>query len=131
MSLYLFGPELLPRNFRYPANFLTAVKENSLPEVEPWWFLCIHESNARFWLTTLRSQFPDRDLVPFAKLEDSDDLACFDGADTSGAPRVFYIHAYTSPGHEGRGEVPTYEAWLADAVETSREFAAEQDEPND
>jgi hypothetical protein len=128
MQRYIFEPELMPNSFRLPTTFLSLVNQERLPTLEPWWFLCIDSEIALFWLDTLRKQYPDRNLIPFAKMSDSDDLACFDGADISGNPKVLYVHAYTSPGWEQRGEVRDFQAWLVEATELAKRYAAEQGE---
>jgi hypothetical protein len=121
-STFLFSPDQLPRGFRYPDIFLKIISVGPLPDIEPWWFLCIHEETALFWLTSLKAQYPSRTLVPFAKLEDSDDVACFDGTDTSGSPAVKYVHAFASAGWEDRGEEPDFSSWLVEAHALSKEW---------
>jgi hypothetical protein len=125
---FLFPPEDLPPGFKFPAAFLDVVKAPELPELTPWWFLAKREKLARGWLDILREQYPERSLVPFAKWDPSDDVACFDGADTSGNPVVFLIHTFTTPGWEQRGTLPDFGAWLAQAAEDAREYAAENEE---
>ena len=65
--------------------------------------------------------------MPFAKLEDSDDLACFDGRDGSGNPVVKYVHAFASAGWEDRGEVRDFSSWLAEARALSKERHAQRE----
>jgi hypothetical protein len=60
----------------------------------------------------MHKQFPTRTLVPFAKDGGSDDVACFDSADTSGNPKVLCIHSFCSPGWEYRGEASSFAEWL-------------------
>ena len=123
---FIFSPEQLPAGFQYPDQFLKMVGGRELPDIEPWWFLCIHEETALFWLKSLKAQYPNRSLVPFAKLEDSDDLACFDGCDASGNPVVKYIHAFASAGWEDRGEAREFSSWLLEARALSKEWREER-----
>jgi hypothetical protein len=95
-----------------------------LSDIEPWWWLAPHKESAIYWIETLREQFPERVLVPFAKHGGSDDVACFDGSDTSDEPRVLYIHAFCSPGWELRGEVGSFKEWLRLTEIESAEFKA-------
>jgi hypothetical protein len=113
---YLPLPDRLPEGFRFPATYVEIAGSEALPDIEPWWWLSIREQSYVFWMEKLAEQFPDRLLVPFAKMEDSDDLACFDGADQSGQPKVLYIHAYTTAGWEHRGDEASFEVWLSKAL---------------
>lgn len=103
------------------------VTSNSIIDLDPWWFLFEREKSAEFWLSELRTQYPERCLVPFAtKIPYSDDFACFDGEDTSGNPKVYYIHAYASPGWEGKEVVADFDEWLKLAQEESSCYKSEQ-----
>jgi hypothetical protein len=125
-TAFLFSPEQLPAGFRYPEIFLKIVESNELPHIEPWWFLCIHEETALFWLKSLKAQYPSRTLVPFAKLEDSDDVACFDGCDASDNPVVKCVHAFASAGWEDRGEARDFSCWLVEARALSEQWSEER-----
>jgi hypothetical protein len=122
---YVFEESLLPTGFRFPSEYLDIMKAPQLPDLVPWAFLGTREKSARFWLSTLQTQYPDRLLIPFAQRGDwSDTLAAFDGSDTSGNPKVFHIHAYTEPGWEQRGTWNSFEDWLKQAHLDSAEFKA-------
>ena len=116
----------MPAGFLFPAAYLEVIDRPELPELMPWWFLAENERLAVFWRGTLRQQFPNLSLVPFAKFDTSDDLACFDGGDVSGNPAVLVIHAYTTPGWEHRRTLRDFEAWMAAAAADARAFAAAQ-----
>lgn len=121
---YLFESRDLPRGFKFPQAYLNLMA-TSLPDIEPWWWLAPHKDSVIYWENTLRTQFPLRTLVPFAKHGGSDDVACFDGADTSGNPRVLYIHSFCSPGWEHRGEANNFTEWLQKTEQEASEFSAE------
>ena len=121
---YLFEDYALPNNFKFPQSYLDLV-ENGLPDIEPWWWLASHKDSAIYWADTLRKQFPSRTLVPFAKHSSSDDIACFDGSDTSNNPKVLYIHSFCSPGWEHRGEASSFAEWLQKTEIEAAEFKAE------
>jgi hypothetical protein len=121
MTCYLYTVADLPNGFRFPDSFLRAVSTNPMPDIDPWWFLCEFKDSADFWLAELKRQYPDRSLVPFAKLGAFDDIACFDGADKTGDPVVFYVHSFASPGWEDRGFLPNFSDWLKAAPETTIE----------
>ena len=106
----------LPTGFQLPSEYVALLAAATLPDIEPWWFLAETPDLLSFWTVTLQRQYPARSLVPFAKDGGSDDVVCFDGGDRSGAPRVLIIHSFTSPGWEGRWELPGFARWLELAV---------------
>ena len=125
---YVFDDSLLPGGFRFPKEYLDIITAVQLPDLVPWGFLATREKSARFWLSTLQSQYPARLLIPFAQRGDwSDTLAAFDGSDKSGHPKVFHIHAYTEPGWEQRGTWNSFQDWLAQAHADSVEFKADDE----
>lgn len=124
---YLFEDDPLLAHFKLPKSYLDLVNEG-LPDIEPWWWLAPHKDSAIYWIDTLRKQFPSRTLIPFAKHGGSDDVACFDGTDASGDPRVLRIHTFCAPGWEQRGEATNFAEWLQMAEAESAEFKAEEDE---
>ena len=122
----------LPPNFKYPPSY---VEFFTLPQQElnldPWWFLCLHEQATQDWFVELKRQYPNRSLIPFAKLSYNDDVACFDGHDASGNPKVHYVHAFARDGWEDRGNVADFTAWLNLAKQESLEYKAEFDSNGD
>lgn len=125
-EIYLYEGYPLPDGFKFPQPYLNLV-ENGLPEIEPWFWLAPHKSLAIFWADTLRTQFPQRTLIPFAKHGGSDDVACFDGLDTSGNPRVLYIHSFCHPGYEFRGDAGNFEEWLRKTEAEAARFIQDTD----
>jgi hypothetical protein len=103
--------DALPNDFKFPQAYLDLMAQG-LPDIDPWWWLAPYTDSEIYWTSTLREQFPYRLLVPFAKHGGSDDVACFDGTDTSSDPKVLYIHAFCSPGWEHRGEANNFTEWL-------------------
>ena len=94
---YLFEDKPLPQGFEFPKSYLNLLK-NELPDIKGWWWLAPYKESSVFWLNTLREQFPYRIAIPFGKADGSDDIACFDGSDTSGNPKVLIIHTFCSSG---------------------------------
>ncbi|MGQ5525287.1 hypothetical protein ACUHMQ_18775 [Chitinimonas sp. PSY-7] len=125
VETYLFDKSELPEGFLYPQSYLEIVNLD-LPEIEPWWWLAPYKDSAIYWMNTLRSQFPSRVLVPFAKDGASDDVACFDGEDISGNPKVFCIHSFCEPGWEMRGDFLCFNEWLKDIKKKSSEFKLDE-----
>jgi hypothetical protein len=126
MSCYLFSPESLPEGFVFPPSFLAFVAKEPIPYLEPWWFLCEFQKSADFWLAETHRQYPDRKLIPFAKKSGTDDVACFDGASRAPDPKVYYVHAFASPGWEDRGSASNFAEWLQSAEKESIEYKADQ-----
>ncbi len=89
MKYYFFSPELLPDGFLFPRTYIDFLMSAvQLPDLTPWWFLCAFRESADFWLLELQHQYPTRKLVPFAKMDFSDDVACFDASVLSADPKV-------------------------------------------
>lgn len=124
---YLFEEQSLPAGFKLPESYLQVLSQPELPDLEPWWLLTEDKKLALLWADTLRRLYPVRSLLPFAKRDGSDDLACFDGSDTTGDPKVFYVHAYASSGWEHAGEVASFEEWLRRTGIESERFKVETD----
>lgn len=125
-AIYVYDCKELPEGFSYPDVYLQFAHDSMRPTLEPWWLLCDMPAVAQFWLDDLKRQYPSRALIPFAKLEDTDDLACFDGFDTSGNPRILYIHAFSSVGWEERGVDLDFDSWLERAARDHQAYVADR-----
>jgi hypothetical protein len=53
--------------FQYPQSFLNVIDEDYLIDLEPWWFLCEFEGYSQQWFDEIKKQYPERNLIPFAK----------------------------------------------------------------
>ena len=126
-EIYKYKDAVLPDGFRFPDDYFRFLSDGARKDLKPWWFLCDMPSVADFWLDDLERQYPGRRLIPFAKLEDSDDVACFDGFDTSGNPGVQYIHAFASVGWERRGTEDNFLGWLEQAKNDHCVYMAERE----
>lgn len=117
MTQTLLTPEELPEGFEYPAEFLRFI-DMEIFFFEPWFVLTDDRLRDRF--IGMKSRYPDRVLVPFARREDNDDVACWDLE--SGA--VSIVHDYASPGWEFRGNrgFPDFSSWLHSAIDEMLEF---------
>ena len=129
----------LPPGFRFPKAYLDYVNQEKIPELAPWFFLCFRPELYDGWVRILRKQYPDRQLVPFAKWSLDDDIACFEPSDNPDLPGIHYIHSFTSPGYEERGYCATFEEWLEVALEEAagyqadfpEEFAEDEDDEDE
>jgi hypothetical protein len=113
---YLFSDRKLPNNFNFPESYLraTSVEEENLPDISGWFWLTFDHELANFWFDTIKEQFPKRQLIPFAKDNDSDDVACFDASEQMKEPLVLIIHTFCDPGWEERGSYNNFLEWLDD-----------------
>ncbi len=107
MTHHVFDSKLLPKGFKFPKSFSQLMRDPTATRIGPWWFLHRYPESANFWLEELREEYPSRSLVPFAKFSVFDDIACFNGADTSGDPKIYYAFEGASPGGTLRTKVPT------------------------
>lgn len=124
MKIFL-NIETLP-NYPYPENFLNFATIQPEVDIEPWWLLIYSKGKVNNWHETLKKLYPKRTLVPFAKFNANDDIACFDGEDISGNPKIFIIHAYASEGWELHDTYPHFDEWLKKAIETHEEWNKEE-----
>jgi hypothetical protein len=99
----------LPSWFIYPSEFLNVVNDGVV-DIGPWQFLTGQWLRVR--ILGLRKRFPDRELVPFARRLDSDDVACWDGH-SLGAVSV--VHDFCAPGWEKRESFDSFAAWYQSA----------------
>jgi hypothetical protein len=112
----LLRPADLPDGFAYPPEFVRVV-ELGLVNPEPWWIFGGEPLRQR--LRGLAKRYPERTLIPFAKREDNDDIACWEGK----LPRVVVVHDYASSGWAERAEYPDFNAWFRQAIEDCLDFA--------
>ncbi|MFF1820615.1 hypothetical protein ACFVWG_25140 [Kribbella sp. NPDC058245] len=111
----LIGQADLPMGFTYPASFVRVVGLG-LVDFEPWQVLS--GELLYFQYRGLGDRYPGRGLVPFARRQDNDDVACW----TVGSPEVLLIHDFADPGYELRETLPSFYDWLRRAVEDLVEF---------
>lgn len=105
-----------PPGFRYPDAFLRIVGLR-LIELEPWYIL--EGDRLRAATAGLRSRYPSHVVVPFARRQDNDDIACF-LVEPLGAVQI--IHDFASPGWETRDVFPSVYEWLRQAINDLIEF---------
>jgi hypothetical protein len=80
-----YKPSDLPSGFRYPQSYLSLLGEQRDHDLYPWWLIDASSRAGTVMLSILRETGR---LVPFAKSDVDDDIACFDGSDTSGQPKI-------------------------------------------
>lgn len=86
----LYARELLPPGFSYPTEIQNFASTGEYEDFGPWWFIDA-KSKAGELAYSVRN-FDGRNLVPFAKVDDGrGDVACFDGDDSSGNPKILML----------------------------------------
>ncbi|GAA4843388.1 hypothetical protein [Algivirga pacifica] len=110
----LLTKEELPIGFEYPLSFLTIVNQN-LVDFDPW--IILTEKRLRERLSGVKQRYPNRELVPFARREDNDDIACFENQ-----KGVVIIHDFASEGYEGGKEVISFWDYFRLMVEDMIEY---------
>lgn len=102
----------LPEGFQYPGEFIRVV-ELGLTDLEPW--IILEGDQLRDRVRGLRTRFPARVLVPFARRQDNDDVACWEPSAGDGV--VVIVHDFAKPGWEERGQFGSFYGWLRQAFE--------------
>lgn len=126
-KICMYNDYLYP-GFLFPDLFCSYVSSELLEDIEPWWLFCDAQNYVDFWCRKVRELYPNRKLIPFANWRYTDDIVCFDGEDTSGNPKVYYVHAFASAGWEDRGYTDSFEEWLKMARLESARYKAERAE---
>jgi hypothetical protein len=106
----LLSIEDLPDGFFYPREFIRVV-ELGLVNLEPWRLL--QGASLRDRHAGLQRRFPSRQLVPFARRLDNDDVACWQAR----SGEVVVIHDFSKPGYEQRATFVDFYGWLRQAIE--------------
>jgi hypothetical protein len=78
------------------------------------WILLTRMQGLRLW-------YPGRELVPFARRDDNDEVPCWE---KDRGATVVVIHDFASPGHEERRVFRDFWSWFSGAVEDTIEFEA-------
>ena len=115
MEQLLAKPEL-PEWFDYPQEFLRIVDQNLL-DFDPWIILQGERLRTRF--QGMKERFPSRELVPFARREDNDDVACWEKGNSE---RVVIIHDFSSSGYEQKESFSSFWNWFRNIIEEMIEY---------
>ena len=101
---------------RYPA----------LLDLEPWHLVSDEEFDVLF--NGINGRYPSRRVVPFARRDDNDDVACFvihDPDQVSG--QIIVIHDFASTGWEVVARMAEFADWLEHAARDQAEVLAAAD----
>jgi len=84
--------------FEFPLGY-KRVFELGLTNLEPWYFL--DDKEYQLVEKGINERFPKRQVIPFARRKDCDDVACFVvKSDSHNKENVLIIHDYASSGYE-------------------------------
>lgn len=107
----LFNVKKYYEQFNYPDSFVKILELNLL-DYDFWYMMSNEQVETR--ITGLKKRYPKRKLIPFARRDDSDDIACFE--EGQGA-RVFIVHDFASEGYEQRKIFENFWEWFKDAIQ--------------
>ena len=97
--------------YNYPEEFLKIVELN-LVDLDIWYLMPKKQVEIR--IRGLKNRYPERKLIPFARRDDNDDIACFE---VGKGNKVQIVHDFASAGYEQRKEYDCFWNWFKDAVE--------------
>ena len=107
-----------PSWLEYPEPFLRIV-DQQLVDFTPWYVMDREQVVDRY--EGLKNRYPQRELFPFARRDDSDDVACWESPK---ADKVVIIHDFASAGYEQRETYPSLWDWLKRAIDDMRVYDA-------
>jgi len=97
-------------DFHWPEALLKVIRLN-LIDYEYWYLMTADQIFRR--REGLLKRYPKRNLIPFAKRDDNDDIACFV---IEFGDRVFIVHDFASEGYEQRQEYDSFWSWFNGAI---------------
>ncbi len=110
----LLSNKELPAWFEYPTEYKLLIEQNLL-DFDPW--IILNNDRIKIRLEGVKKRYPNRYLIPFARREDNDDLACFEKD-----KGVVIIHDFASEGFEGGKDSMEFWNWLRKVVEDMIEY---------
>lgn len=140
-KLFFFDLPILPRGFSFPPSYLELARGHAIADLAPWKFLFLDMPCSLHYYGAMLQKYPDKPLVPFAIANDPSGmfndgyvvLACFDGDDRSGNPKV-YFHDYGSRKQVNWSDrycLDNFTAWLQIAQGESARYKAERTEDDE
>lgn len=102
--------------YKYPETY-KKITELNLVDFDVWYFIESEQATRRYY--DLKERYPNRQLIPFARRDDNDDIACFE---VGKGDRVQLIHDFATEGFEQRREFQDLWEWLEFAVKEMIEY---------
>jgi hypothetical protein len=97
--------------FDYPMGYETIVDLN-LVDFEYWYFIPDIQLENRY--KGMNERYPNRKYIPFARRDDSDDIACFEEGK---GETVFIVHDFADEGYEQRKTYDNIWLWMKAAID--------------
>lgn len=116
MSIKISQEKLAIEGFEYPQSFMKAIELN-LVDFDLWYIMDGGQVLQR--LEGLKKRYPNRKLIPFARRDDNDDIACFE---VGKGEKIQIVHDFASEGYEQRREYEDFWQWLEVAVREMVEY---------
>lgn len=114
----LLSENELPEGFIYPSDFLRIVQQG-LVDFDPW--IILQDKQLRTRYIGINQRFPNKSLVPFARREDNDDVACWQPNDIDS---VYVIHDFSTLGYEKKIKLSFWD-WLRQALEDTINYSGD------
>ncbi|MCT2387964.1 hypothetical protein [Erwinia pyrifoliae] len=115
----LLDKDELPQWFSYPVEFNRIIGQGLL-DFDPW--IILENDRLRTRYEGVKQRYPKRELIPFARREDNDDIACWE---VNKGGRVIIIHDFSGEGYENVKEFEDFWSWLRSALEATIEYDGE------
>ena len=113
----VYPPELLPSTFSYPPGFLTLASRPA-SDLYPWWLIDANSDAGRLMHQTILGV--GKLLVPFAKTDLYDDIACFNAVVPSSNPEVVMV--CSTP--ERTYGFSDFSSWYAQAIRDASDLSS-------
>lgn len=117
----IFNINTVYKDYFYPEEYIKIIDLN-LVDMSVWYLMEKEQVEVR--INGLRNRYPKRKLIPFAKRDDRDDIACFE---VGKGNKVQIIHDFASDGYEQRIEYESFWDWFRDAIEEMIQKEIEED----
>jgi hypothetical protein len=137
MEPFLYKTPIIPSGFSFPDAYENILMRRAWPQIEPWESLADDMPLSLSYYGSMLTKFRETPLIPFAIICDESGLyndgyvvlACFDGSDLSGNPKV-RIYDYGTPKISPWENMsyPTFLAWLEAAKKESEIYQAQREE---
>ena len=107
----LYNIDAIYSEYVYPVEYIKILELN-LVDFDMWYLMSNEQVDIR--IKGLKARYPSRNLIPFARRDDNDDIACFE---VGKGNCVQIIHDFAGEGFEQRREYDCFWDWLRDAID--------------
>lgn len=132
-EVFLYDTPIIPEDFKFPDEYISLAKNNSSIRINDWRLLFNDMATSLSYYGAMLIKYKDKPLIPFAILPDElgreDDglpiLACFDGDDRSGDPKVyFHDYGFSEKGisWDKRNHLKNFSDWLKYTKNGNKKF---------